>query len=241
MGELHLEILVDRMRREFKVEAAVGKPQVAYRETVSATVERDYRHVKQTGGHGQYAHTRLRIEPGVTGKGNVFVSAITGGVIPREFIPAIEKGVHGALHRGVLAGFPLVDVVCTLTYGSYHDVDSSAMAFELCASMNVREAATAARPVLLEPIMAVEVVTPEDYMGAVIGDLNSRRGRITGMEPRLGVQLITAEVPLAMMFGYSTDLRSESQGRATYSMQFAHYAPVPHALAGELVSRIFGA
>src|SRR4051812_42923393 len=202
MGELHLEILVDRMRREFKVEANVGKPQVAYRETVTQPTEYDYRHVKQTGGHGQYAHTRMVIEPNEKGKGNVFVNKISGGVIPREYFPAIEKGFEGACNRGVLAGFPLVDVKGTLTFGSYHDVDSSAMAFELCASMCTREAAQKAKPVLLEPIMAVEVVTPEDYMGAVIGDLSSRRGKVTGMEPQSGVQQITAEVPLAQMFGY---------------------------------------
>jgi elongation factor G len=241
MGELHLEIIVDRMRREFKVEANVGKPQVAYRETVSQRTEHDYKHVKQTGGHGQYAHVRLVVEPAEKGKGFQFENEITGGVIPREYFPAIEKGLQDALGRGVLAGFPLVDLKATLTYGSYHEVDSSAMAFEVCAAMCLREAAKKARPILLEPIMAVEVVTPEDYMGAVIGDLNARRGKVTGMEPRHGVHVITAEVPLATMFGYATELRSATQGRATYTMQFGHYSPVPAALAEEIVSKVKGA
>ena len=199
MGELHLEIIVDRMRREFKVEAAVGKPQVAYRETISSALEYDYRHVKQTGGHGQYAHVRFLVEPNGKGKGNVFVNKIVGGVIPKEFHPAIEKGFESACGRGALAGFPLVDVKCTLVYGSYHEVDSSAMAFELCAAMCLREAAQRAKPVLLEPVMAVEVVTPEAYMGAVIGDLNARRGQISsvsGLDPSAAVQVIAADVPL---------------------------------------------
>jgi len=241
MGELHLEIIVDRMRREFKVEATVGKPQVAYRETVTQRIEHDYKHVKQTGGHGQYAHVKLVVEPNEKGKGLTFENKITGGVIPREYFPAIEKGVQEGTNRGVLAGFPLVDLKVALVFGSYHDVDSSAMAFELCASMCLRDAARKARPVLLEPIMAVEVVTPEDYMGAVIGDLNSRRGKVTGMEPRQGVQVVNAEVPLATMFGYATELRSATQGRATYTMQFGHYAPVPTALAEEIVAKVKGA
>ncbi len=241
MGELHLEIIVDRMKREFKVEANVGKPQVAYRETVSGTVEHDYRHIKQTGGHGQYAHVRLVVEPNQRGKGIQFVNKITGGVIPREFFPAIEKGVEGAANRGVLAGYPLVDVKATLTFGSFHEVDSSAMAFELAASMCLREAAMRAKPILLEPIMQVEVVTPDDYMGAIIGDLNARRGKVSGMDSSTaGVQEIRAEVPLATMFGYSTELRSASQGRATYTMQFAHYAPVPGTLADTIVAKVRG-
>ena len=237
MGELHLEIIVDRMRREFKVEANVGKPQVAYRETITQKVEHDYKHIKQTGGHGQYAHVRLVVEPNEQGKGIAFVNAITGGVIPREFFPAIEKGVREACNRGVLAGFPMVDIKATLVFGSFHDVDSSAMAFELCASMALRDACRTAKPVLLEPIMAVEDVTPEEYMGAVIGDLNSRRGNVTGMEPRSGVQVVTAEVPLSTMFGYSTALRSATQGRATYTMQFSHYAAVPSTISEGIVSR----
>jgi elongation factor G len=235
MGELHLEIIVDRMKREFKVEANVGKPQVAYRETITGAVEQEYRHIKQTGGHGQYAHVKIRLEPN-RGKGIEFVDEVTGGAIPREFIPAVEKGVREACDRGVLAGFPMIDAKVTLFDGSAHDVDSSSMAFELAGSMAVREAGRRARPVLLEPIMKVEVVTPEDYMGAVIGDLNARRGRIVGMEAQ--TQTVTAEVPLSTMFGYATELRSASQGRATYTMEFGHYAPVPTTLSEEIVTRL---
>ena len=237
MGELHLEIIVDRMKREFKVEANVGKPQVAYRETITQSVVEDYRHIKQTGGHGQYGHVKMRLEPN-PGKGFVFVNEIAGGAIPREFWPAIEKGAKESLDRGIIAGFPAIDAKVTLVDGSYHDVDSSAMAFELAASMCVREAGRKARPILLEPIMKVEVVTPEDYMGAVIGDLNARRGKIVGMEPQGGVQVVAAEVPLSTMFGYSTELRSASQGRATFTMEFGHYAPVPTALSEEIVTRM---
>jgi elongation factor G len=240
MGELHLEIIVDRMRREFKVEANVGKPQVAYRETITQSVVEEYKHVKQTGGHGQYGHVKLRIEPNVKGKGFVFENEIVGGVIPREFIPAVEKGVRESCERGALAGFPLIDVKATLIDGSYHDVDSSAMAFELAGSLALREGARRARPVLLEPIMRVEVVTPEEYMGAVIGDLNARRGRVIGMDALSGVQTVTGEVPLSTMFGYATELRSASQGRATYTMEFSHYAPVPSQLAEEIVVRMGG-
>jgi elongation factor G len=235
MGELHLEIIVDRMKREFKVEANVGKPQVAYRETITTTVEQEYRHVKQTGGHGQYAHVKIRLEPN-RGKGIEFVNDIAGGVIPREFIPAVEKGVRESCDRGVLASFPMIDAKITLFDGSYHDVDSSAMAFELCGSMALREAGRRAHPVLLEPIMKVEVVTPDDYMGAVIGDLNARRGRIVGMDSPS--QTVTAEVPLSTMFGYATEVRSASQGRATYTMEFGHYAPVPTTLSDEIVTRL---
>lgn len=235
MGELHLEIIVDRMKREFKVEANVGKPQVAYRETITTTVEQEYRHIKQTGGHGQYAHVKIRLEPN-RGKGIEFYNDIAGGVIPREFIPAVEKGVRDACDRGVLASFPMIDAKITLFDGSYHDVDSSAMAFELCGSMALREAGRRARPVLLEPIMKVEVVTPDDYMGAVIGDLNARRGRIVGMDSTS--QTVTAEVPLSTMFGYATEVRSASQGRATYTMEFGHYAPVPTTLSDEIVTRL---
>jgi elongation factor G len=235
MGELHLEIIVDRMKREFKVEANVGKPQVAYRETITASVEQEYRHIKQTGGHGQYAHVKIRLEPN-RGKGIEFVNDIAGGVIPREFIPAVEKGVRESCDRGVLASFPMIDAKITLFDGSYHDVDSSAMAFELCGSMALREAGRRANPVLLEPIMKVEVVTPDDYMGAVIGDLNARRGRIVGMDSTS--QTVTAEVPLSTMFGYATEVRSASQGRATYTMEFGHYAPVPTTLSDEIVTRL---
>jgi elongation factor G len=242
MGELHLEIIVDRMKREFKVEANVGKPQVAFRETISQSVVEEYKHIKQTGGHGQYGHVKLRVEPNQAGKGFEFANEIVGGVIPKEFIPAIEKGVRESCSRGVIAGFQLIDVKAALIDGSYHDVDSSAMAFELAASMCLREAARKAKPILLEPVMKVEVVTPEDYMGAVIGDLNSRRGQITqmttGMDSQFGVQTLAAKVPLSTMFGYATELRSATQGRATYTMEFSHYAPVPTALSEEIVMRM---
>jgi elongation factor G len=238
MGELHLEIIVDRMKREFKVEANVGKPQVAFRETITQSVVEDYKHIKQTGGHGQYGHVKLRVEPNQAGKGFEFANETVGGVIPKEFLPAVEKGVREACDRGVIAGFQLIDVKVALIDGSYHDVDSSTMAFELAGSMCLREAARKAKPILLEPVMKVEVVTPEDYMGAVIGDLNSRRGKITGMDSQAGVQTLAAEVPLSTMFGYSTELRSATQGRATYTMEFSHYAPVPTHLSEEIVMRM---
>jgi elongation factor G len=239
MGELHLEIIVDRLFREFKVEANVGKPQVAYRETVTKPVEVEGRYIRQSGGRGQYGHVWLRIEPN-TGKGFAFVDAIVGGAVPREYLPAIEKGVQEAMDSGVLAGFPLVDLKVTAYDGSFHEVDSSEMAFKIAASMALKDGANRAGPILLEPIMATEVVTPDQYMGDVIGDLNSRRGRILGMEPRSGVQVVTAQVPLASMFGYATDLRSASQGRATYTMQFSHYQAVPGGIADDLVARAGG-
>jgi elongation factor G len=239
MGELHLEIIVDRLFREFKVEANVGKPQVAYRETVTKSVEVEGRYIRQSGGRGQYGHVWLRIEPN-TGKGFAFVDAIVGGAVPREYLPAIEKGVQEAMESGVLAGFPLVDLQVTAYDGSFHEVDSSEMAFKIAASMALKDGANKAGPILLEPIMATEVVTPDQYMGDVIGDLNSRRGRILGMEPRAGVQVVTAQVPLASMFGYATDLRSASQGRATYTMQFSHYQAVPGGIADDLVARAGG-
>jgi elongation factor G len=238
MGELHLEIIVDRMKREFKVEANVGKPQVAYRETITQSVVEDYKHIKQTGGHGQYGHVKLRIEPNDRGKGVAFANEIVGGVIPKEFIPAVEKGVKESCERGVLAGFPLVDVKVALIDGSYHDVDSSAMAFELAGSLALRDGARRAHPILLEPIMKVEVVTPDQYSGAVIGDLSARRGKIAGMVSQGGVQTLTAEVPLSQMFGYATEVRSASQGRATYTMEFGNYAPVPSAVAESIVVRM---
>jgi len=238
MGELHLEIIVDRMKREFKVEANVGKPQVAYRETITQSVVEDYKHIKQTGGHGQYGHVKLRIEPNERGKGVAFANEIVGGVIPKEFIPAVEKGVKESCERGVLAGFPLVDVKVALIDGSYHDVDSSAMAFELAGSLALRDGARRAHPILLEPIMKVEVVTPDQYAGAVIGDLSARRGKIAGMVSQGGVQTLTAEVPLSQMFGYATEVRSASQGRATYTMEFGNYAPVPSAVAETIVVRM---
>ncbi len=241
MGELHLEILVDRMLREFKVEANVGKPQVAYRETITKTVEAEGRYIRQTGGRGQYGHCWLRLHPQQPGQGFVFDNVIVGGVIPKEFISPIEKGIVEAMQGGILAGFPMVDIKVEVFDGSYHDVDSSEMAFKIAGSMGFKEGAAKATPVLLEPIMDVEVVTPDDYMGDVIGDLNSRRGKIQGMNPRKGVQVINAQVPLAQMFGYATDLRSKTQGRATYTMQFAHYAQVPNAIAETIVTKSKGA
>jgi elongation factor G len=231
MGELHLEIIVDRMRREFKVEANVGKPQVAYRETIRKTVEQEGKFVRQSGGRGQYGHVWLRIEPKEAGEGYEFVNGIVGGVVPKEYIPAVDKGVQEQMQNGVLCGFPVVDVKVTLYDGSYHDVDSSEMAFKIAGSMGFKEGALKAGAVLLEPIMKVEVETPEEYMGDVMGDLNRRRGIIQGMDDNAGLKLLRAEVPLAEMFGYSTTLRSMSQGRATYSMEFGKYAEAPANVA----------
>ena len=237
MGELHLEIIVDRLKREFKVDSNIGKPQVAYRETITVPIEVTTRYVKQTGGRGQYAHTVLRIEPLPPGGGLEFENKVVGGNIPREYIPAVEKGVREASQSGVLAGFPLIDLRVVLKDGSYHEVDSSEMAFKICASMALKDAVKKARAVLLEPVMKVEVVVPTEYMGEVIGDLNSRRGRIKGMEERSGAQVILAEVPLAEMFGYSTALRSATQGRATYTMQFSHYEKVPQQASTEVMAQ----
>ena len=240
MGELHLEILVDRMQREFNVDATVGKPQVAYRETVTRTVDTvEYRHIKQSGGSGQFAVVKITVEPN-PGKGYEFVDDITGGRIPREFIQPTNQGIQAALDNGVLAGYPTVDVKVSLVDGQYHDVDSNEMAFKIAGQMAFKKAAAMARPVLLEPIMAVEVVTPENHMGDVIGDLSSRRGRIEGMEARGNTQVVRAQVPLSEMFGYSTDLRSRTQGRATYTMQFHSYQEVPGAIASEIVKRVRG-
>jgi elongation factor G len=240
MGELHLEIIVDRMKREFKVEANVGAPQVAYRETITKKVEVQGKFVRQSGGRGQYGDCWLRIEPLEPGSGFEFVDEIKGGVIPKEYIPAVGKGAEEAAEKGVIAGFPIVDVRVSCFDGSYHDVDSSEMAFKIAGSMGFKEGAAKAAPVLLEPIMAVEVVCPEEYMGDVMGDLSSRRGRVTGMEARGSAQVISAHVPLANMFGYSTDLRSATQGRATYTMVFAHYEQVPRVLADEIVAKTKG-
>jgi len=241
MGELHLEVLVDRMMREFNVEAHVGKPQVAYRETITAPVEKvEVRYVRQTGGRGQYAHVVIALEPTGPGGGFEFVDEIKGGVIPREYIPAVDSGIQEAMEGGVLAGYPLVDLRARLTYGSYHEVDSSEMAFKIAGSMALKEAAKKAKPQLLEPVMEVEVVTPEDYMGDVIGDLNSRRGQVEGMEQRGNAQVIRARVPLAQMFGYVGDLRSRTQGRATYTMQFDSYQAVPESIATEIIARVRG-
>ncbi|HEU4382607.1 MAG TPA: elongation factor G [Anaeromyxobacteraceae bacterium] len=240
MGELHLEIIVDRMFREFKVEANVGKPQVAYRETITRRVEAEGRYIRQTGGRGQYGHCWLRLYPQEPGKGFEFENAVVGGVIPKEFINPIQKGIEEAMQGGVLAGFPMVDIKVEVFDGSYHDVDSSEMAFKIAASLGFKEGCARAHPVLLEPVMNVEVVTPEPFMGDVIGDLNARRGKIQGMSPRAGVQVIAAQVPLAEMFGYATDLRSKTQGRATYTMQFGHYAQVPSSIAETIVTRSKG-
>jgi elongation factor G len=240
MGELHLEILVDRMQREFGVVATVGKPQVAYRETITKIVESvEYRHIKQSGGSGQFAVVKITLEPN-PGKGYEFVDKISGGKIPREYINPTNQGMQQALDSGVLAGYPTVDVKATLVDGQYHDVDSSEMAFKIAGQMAFKKAAEMARPVLLEPIMGIEVVTPEDYMGDVMGDLSSRRGRIEGMEARGNTQVIKAQVPLSEMFGYSTDLRSRTQGRATYTMQFAQYMEVPPNIASDIVKRVRG-
>ena len=237
MGELHLEILVDRMKREFGVEANVGAPQVAYREAIRKEVEQEGKHVKQSGGKGQYGHVWIKMGPNEPGKGFEFIDAIKGGTVPREYIPAVEKGMIEALNNGVLAGFPVVDIKITLFDGSYHDVDSSELAFKLAAIMAFKDGMRKANPVLLEPMMAVEVETPEDYMGDVMGDLNRRRGIIQGMDDVGGVKAIKAEVPLAEMFGYSTDLRSMSQGRATYSMEFKHYTEAPKNVAEAVIAK----
>lgn len=237
MGELHLEIIVDRMKREFKVEANVGKPMVAYRETIRAKVEQEGKFVRQSGGRGQYGHVWITLEPSEPGKGYEFVNAIVGGTVPKEYIPAVDKGIKEATANGVLAGYPVVDVKATLFDGSYHDVDSNEMAFKIAGSMAFKEAMTNAKPVILEPIMKVEVVTPEDYYGDIVGDLNRRRGQIIGMEDSISGKVVTAEVPLAEMFQYSTSMRSMSQGRATYTMEFAKYMEVPGNVAGAIMKK----
>ena len=237
MGELHLDIIVDRMKREFRVDANVGKPQVAYRETIRKTVEQEYKFVRQSGGRGQYGHVYLRIEPSEAGAGYEFANEIVGGAVPKEYIPAVDRGVKDQMENGVVAGYPVVDCKVTLYDGSYHDVDSSEMAFKIAGSMGFREGAAKADPVLLEPIMKVEVVTPEDYMGDVMGDLNRRRGLPQGMDDTPAGKVIRAEVPLAEMFGYATDLRSMSQGRAVYSMEFQKYAEVPQNVADTVLKK----
>jgi elongation factor G len=239
MGELHLEIIVDRMKREFKVEANVGRPQVAYRETVSRRVEDvEGKFIRQSGGKGQYGHVVINLEPGPQGTGFIFEDKIVGGVIPREFIKPVEAGIKEALESGVLAGYQVVDVKVELVYGSYHDVDSSEMAFKIAGSMAFKEAARSARPILLEPIMEVEAVAPSEFLGDVIGDLSSRRGKIGGMTQRGEAQVVAADVPLGEMFGYSTQLRSMTQGRGVYSMQFDHYAEVPKAVAEQIIAKV---
>jgi elongation factor G len=240
MGELHLEIIVDRLLREFRVEANVGKPQVAYRETIRKHGEAQGKFVRQTGGRGQYGDVYIEVEPTEPGGGFVFENKIVGGAVPREYVPAVEKGIKEAMETGVLAGYPMVDIKVALTDGSYHDVDSSEMAFKIAGSMGFKEATRKAKPVLLEPVMDVEVVTPEEYMGAIVGDLNSRRGRILSMEARGSSQVIRANVPLGQMFGYATEMRSMTQGRATYTMQFARYEEVPAAIAEEIMAKVAG-
>jgi elongation factor G len=240
MGELHLEIIVDRLLREFKVEANVGKPQVAYRETIRKKGEAQGKFVRQTGGRGQYGDVYIEVEPNEPGGGFVFENKIVGGAVPKEYVPAVEKGIKEAMETGVLAGYPMVDIKVQLTDGSYHEVDSSEMAFKIAGSMGFKEAVRRAKPVLLEPVMDVEVVTPEEYMGAIVGDLNSRRGRILSMEARGSSQVIRANVPLGQMFGYATEMRSMTQGRATYTMQFARYEEVPAAIADEIMAKVAG-
>ncbi len=240
MGELHLEILVDRMMREFNVQANVGKPQVAYRETIRRKSEAEGKYIRQTGGSGQYGHVKIRIEPNEPGKGYEFVNDVVGGTVPREYIKPVDQGIKEAMEGGVLAGYEMVDVKATLYDGSYHEVDSNEMAFKIAGSMAFKEAARRASPVLLEPVMSVEVVVPEEYMGTIIGDLNSRRGRIEGIEHRAGSQVIKAMVPLAEMFGYATNMRSNTQGRATFSMHFAHYEEAPRSVAEEIIAKVQG-
>ncbi len=236
-GELHLDIIVDRLKREFSVDAAVGKPQVAYRETVTATVEEEYKYIKQSGGRGQYGHVVMTIEPQEAGEGFEFVNKIVGGVIPKEYIPAVEKGIKDQMENGIQAGFPVVDVKVTLFDGSYHDVDSSEMAFKIAGSLGFKSGALKSKPVILEPVMSVEVITPEDFMGDVVGDLNRRRGVILGMDDKKHGKVVTGEVPLGEMFGYLTDLRSMSQGRASYSMEFKKYSEVPSSITEEIIKR----
>jgi elongation factor G len=238
MGELHLEIIVDRLLREFKVEANVGNPQVAYRETITKTVKSEGRFVRQSGGRGQYGHVWLTIEPQTPGGGLEFVNRIVGGAIPREYIPAVEKGVMEAMEKGVLAGYPMVDIKITLIDGSFHEVDSSEMAFKIAGSLGFKEGARRATPILLEPLMSIEIITPEEFMGQVVSDLNARRGKTTKVEYRGGTNVIVGEAPLANMFGYATDLRSLTQGRATFTLQFSNYSPVPHSVSEEILSEL---
>jgi elongation factor G len=240
MGELHLEVLVDRLRREFSVEASVGRPQVAYRETIAGSAEAEGRYVRQTGGRGQYGHVKLTAEPAELGEGLVFVNGIVGGVIPKEYVPAVEDGVREVMDAGILAGYSMRDVRVSLVHGSFHAVDSSEVAFKIAGSMAFRDACKLAGLVLLEPVMHVEVTAPDEYMGDIIGDLNARRGRIQNMGPRQGFQVIRARVPMAEMFGYATDVRSATQGRGNYSMHFYRYEEVPKAIGEEVVARITG-
>jgi elongation factor G len=237
MGELHLDILVDRMRREFKVEANVGAPQVAYRETFRASAQVEGKFVRQSGGRGQFGHVWIEFSPNEEGKGFEFENAIVGGVVPREYIPAVQAGLEDSLDRGVLAGYPLIDIKAKLFDGSYHDVDSNEMAFKIAASMALKNAVSKCQPVILEPIMKVEVVIPEEYMGDIMGDVTSRRGRVEGMEARGNTQVVKAMVPLSEMFGYATSLRSNTQGRGTFSMHFDHYEETPKSISEEIIKK----
>jgi elongation factor G len=237
MGELHLEIIVDRLMREFKVEANVGAPQVAYKETIKKSVNQDTKYARQSGGKGQYGHCKITVEPNEPGKGYEFINNVVGGAIPKEYIPAVDAGIQGAMESGVLAGYQVVDVKVTLYDGSYHEVDSSEMAFKIAGSMAFKEACRKANPVILEPIMKVSVTVPEEYMGDVIGDLSARRGSILGMEARSGAQQIDAYVPLSEMFGYATDLRSRTQGRGQYSMEPSHHTELPKSLQEEIIAK----
>jgi elongation factor G len=235
MGELHLEIIVDRLLREFKVEANVGAPQVAYKETIHGTADVDTKYARQSGGKGQYGHVKIRVEPNESGKGYEFINAVTGGAVPKEYIPAVDQGIQGAMQAGVLAGFPVVDVKVTLYDGSYHEVDSSEMAFKIAGSMAFKDACRKAQPVILEPIMKVSIIVPEEYTGDVMGDVSGRRGNILGMEPRNGSTQVDANVPLSQMFGYATDLRSRTQGRGQYSMEPSHYIELPKSLQEKII------
>ena len=236
MGELHLEIIVDRLLREFKVEANVGKPQVSYKETITKSADEDCKYARQSGGKGQYGHVKITIEPNEAGKGYEFVNKVVGGAIPKEYIPAVDAGIQGAMQAGVLAGYNVVDVKVTLNDGSYHEVDSSEMAFKIAGSMAFKNAMRKANPILTEPIMKVVIVTPDDYMGSVMGDVNSRRGQIQSMDEVSGAQQITAMIPLSNMFGYATDLRSNTQGRGQYSMEPSHFAEIPKNIATEIIA-----
>jgi len=237
MGELHLEIIVDRLLREFKVEANVGAPQVAYKETIKKSVEQETKYARQSGGKGQYGHVKIRVEPNESGKGYEFVNSIVGGAIPKEYIPAVDAGIQGAMQAGVLAGYPVVDVKVTLYDGSFHEVDSSEMAFKIAGSMAFKEAMRKAQPTILEPIMKVSIIVPEDYMGDVIGDVSARRGNVLGMLPRGNAQQIDANIPLSNMFGYATDLRSRTQGRGQYAMEPSHYIELPKGLQEDLIAK----
>jgi len=240
MGELHLEIIVDRLLREFKVAANIGKPRVAYKESIKSNVTQEGKFVRQSGGRGQYGHVKIEIEPNEKGKGYIFENAIVGGVIPKEYIPSVSKGIREAMKNGVLAGYPIEDIKVKLIDGSFHDVDSSEMAFKIAGSIAFKEGVKKANPILLEPIMDVEIVTPEEYMGDVMGDMSSRRGRVEGMSQRRDAQVIKALVPLSEMFGYATVLRSMTQGRAIYSMQFSHYDEIPKSISDQLVEKVKG-